>query len=224
MKKKILWIIGGLGFFAVIGIGFLWWLGNPKTNLENQDLVAERLLSLVEKALEQKGQSLIDDKNRLSPLNIAREDLNLVEAETNNRQQYQKNLQQAITNYEIGRQATEADWLLRYIENDEVAALTSLLQAAQKQAIFFETLKQMPVPQDAANPHWELIKNLAILIPVTQAMSQVDREPILALQSAQKFTAPYFSLIKQLIILRDYLRENKLDLQLNSAAWLPLKD
>ncbi len=109
--------------------------------------------------------------------------------------------------------------LLRYIDNLAPADLTILQTAVAGMNESLARLSALAVPRSQLVNHRALLDHLAKLVELTQAMSEVRREPVVALQSGQVYAREYPLTLKALLDLNQYLIDHRVRL---SASTTPL--
>lgn len=215
----------------IIAGAILWWLGNRaleeqaatqkreqlgalEVELGRQELlglnlqaVSSTTLDIATRAIEEKGAPLA----RLEPQTMSQRtygytDLVLTSGSEISRTIYQRGLYQALDAYSRGLTGNELTQLNNYFASADPTELEPIMASYRNLDRALAALAALRVPAEATLPHLQLLNSVASLRQVIYNMSEAEREPLLASESAELRTEYYNALLLAISNIDRYLQ------------------
>lgn len=227
MLKKIV----GLTVLLFAGGGFfLWWYGGRALQAEqaaalsaeaeeqaaaqkfqqeleeNLRAVPTTTIQIAAQAIEKKQAPLA----RFDPAELAKSrytlaDLKLIREETaKTGAAYKTSIKKILQTYSQNLAGNEISAMFTYLEQKDEAALKLIGDSAANHEKTVTVLAEVSVPVSASLLHLQLLNGLASLRQVIYNMSQVDREPLLAAESAEEREKRYLAVVSAISALDHY--------------------
>ena len=129
---------------------------------------------------------------------------------------YRDDVRQILTQYFSQTTTKELDSLIQFIDTNNQSLLLSITTEQGRTESLLKSLATIVVPKSIAPAHLVMLNTLGEVIKLQELMTQVEKEPVLALKSGQLLSIKKYEFLATLIPINEYFIKNGLHEKITS--------